>query len=126
MKEYKEFITEISAFRQQFRETEIRYPGVYQFMTVAARYLNRPEKLKDRKLVRLLKRLKRRSDIQDFTKADLMRVYKFIELNNLQEIEAIRTFFFNAKNGIPNNTVDTGIDDDDDMEDDRFEEGPEE
>ena len=119
MKTYKQLINEVSEFRRQFRETEIRYPGVYQFMTVAARFLNRPEKLKDRKLVRLLKRLRMRSDIQNFSKADLMRTYKFINANNLHDIEAVRTFFNNAKEGIPNNTDDSGVYDDDDMEDDR-------
>lgn len=119
MKSYKQLINEISAFRQQFRETEIRYPGVYQFMTVAARYLNRPEKLKDRSLVRLLKRLRMRSDVGDFRKADLARVYRFIKDNDLHEIEAVRTFFQNAKDGISNDTV---YNDEDDMEDDRQEE----
>ena len=119
MKTYKSLISELTEFGNQVRQTEIRYPGVYQFMTVAARYLNRPEKLKDRKLVRLLKRLRLRSDVGNFTKADLMRTYKFINANNLQDIEAVRTFFQNAKEGIPNNTDDSGVYDDDDMEDDR-------
>lgn len=109
MKNYKTLITEISAFRKQFRENEIRYPGVHMFMTVASRYLNRPEKLKDSKLVRLLKRLRLRSDISDFRKSDFMRVHKFMGSNNLTDVEGVRLFFSNAKEGISNNTVDDGL-----------------
>lgn len=100
MKTYITFITEISAFRQTFRENEIRFPGVYMFMTVASRYLNRPEKLKDNELVRLLKKVRIRSDISDFTKADFNRVYKFIIDNDLNTIEKTRTYFNNVKKGI--------------------------
>lgn len=113
MKSYTVFLSEISDFRKNFRESEMRYPGVHMFMTIAARFLNRPEKLKDPKLVRLLKRLRIKGDINAFSKSDFNRVYRFITQNNLNTVEDVRLFFSNAKAGISNDTTDAGIYDDD-------------
>lgn len=115
MKDYSTFINEISAFRQKFRENEIRYPGVQMFMTIATRYLNRPEKLKDSKLVRLLKRLRIRGDINNFTKGDFSRVYKFVRANNLNDVDRVRTYFQNAKDGIDNNTIEPVYDEEENV-----------
>jgi len=116
MKTYKNLVSEISAFRQQFREVENRYPGVHMFMSVAGRYINRPEKLKDGKLVRLLKKLKLKSDISNFSQSDFSRISKFIALNGLDDVEKTRIFFQNAKSGISNDPIDEEDDEDDDGE----------
>lgn len=94
MKTYKNLILEITVFRKRFFEIERRYPDVNQFMSVASRWVLRAKRIKDRDLKRLLIKLKRKTDIMDFSQKDLQRISKFVNDRNLHSIEAVRNLFY--------------------------------
>jgi len=93
MKTYKTFILEASEFVKKLRSSEKRYPGVYMFMTVAAKYLMYPDRLKDGDASRLLKRLRLKSDVSDFSNNDMARTYAFMQSKGLATIEDVRAYF---------------------------------
>ena len=93
MKSYKEYIVESESFRKRFRVIDNKYPGVFQFMSVASRWILRAKRIKNKELRTLLTRLKRKTDIMAFSQKDFRRVYKFIKDKNLSDIESIRRMF---------------------------------
>ncbi len=98
MKTYLRFISEISDFTKEFRKREQKFPGVYMFMSVVGRYVNRPEKLNDRDLARLLKRLKHKSDISAYTVSDFIRIEKFMNNKGLHTLDQVRSYMQSVLN----------------------------
>lgn len=82
-------------FRKTTRALDRMYPGVTQFLTVANRWVLKAKRFENRDLKKLLSRMKRRPDISDMNKADVKKIYNFIEKYNLKDIESVRHVFAN-------------------------------
>ena len=93
MKNYKEHINEVSEFKKRFLEIERRFPDVQQFISIASRWILRAKRIKDRELRKLLLKLRRKTDIMDFSTKDFRRVQNYIDANNLHDIESVRGLF---------------------------------
>lgn len=96
MKTYESLVQENSEYIQKAREMEIRFPGVQQFYSVFARHLNKPNKVKNRELARLMKRLKRKHDIFDYTRTEWNKIRKFIDKYELNSAEEMKRFMMDA------------------------------
>lgn len=103
MKTYKKLISEVGLsdfipdtlrkFRKTTRSLDRRYPGVNQFLSVANKWVFKAQKFENRDLKKLLKRMRRRPDISDMSKTDIMKIYKFVEKYELHSLSAVRHVF---------------------------------
>ena len=97
MKTYKNLITEFgnpfSSFRKTYKGIERMYPGVTQFLSVANRWVIKWKLFKNKDLKKVLRRLRRKTDISDMSRRDLKLIHKFIEKYELYDLESIRVVF---------------------------------
>lgn len=106
MKTYEEFINEAYApvfkdvhipftkkYRKTFRGVERMYPGVNQFLSVANRWVLKAKRFQNRDLRKLLTRMKRRPDLSDMKRADIKKIYDFIDKYNIRTIGQVRDVF---------------------------------
>jgi hypothetical protein len=99
MKIYKQFINEISPFIGSLQLIDKKYPKVVPFISVATRFINKPGKLKNPKLRKVLRRLQGKTDILRYSASDLKMVQRYIDDNNLYTIDDVRQHFYPDKDG---------------------------
>jgi hypothetical protein len=94
MKTYNQFINEMSAFLLGLMQIEKKYPGVLPFLSVATRFINKPGKIKDPELRKVLRKLQGDSDVGLYTPAKMKMIQNYVKTHNLERIEDVRNLFY--------------------------------
>ena len=80
-------------FRKTSRNINRRFPGVTQFISVANRWVLKYKRFQNKDLKKVLRVMKRNSDISNMPTGHLKRIYRFIEKYNLYSLESMRHVF---------------------------------
>jgi hypothetical protein len=94
MKTYNQFINEMSPFLLGLMQIEKRYPGVLPFLSVATRFINKPGKIKDPELRKVLRKLQGASDVGLYTPSKMKLVQNYVNAHNLETVEDVRNLFY--------------------------------
>lgn len=107
MKTYIQFINEMSTYLSSLMILDKKYPGVLPFLSVATRFINKPGKIKDPELRKVLRRLQSKTDVLEYTPDKMKMIIRYMKNNDIKTIEDVRELFYpNDKNNDQEDTTD--------------------